>query len=956
MSSINQMFVGLFGTLGAAVSGIGKLLDTWYPIRTRVTPSKVRWLDDGKFWATCDQGVLRHSTDGKTWNTVFAGRTATSVVSFTDIAYNPNSASNGFPTYMAVSSSTVMTSTDGLTWIQITLPTSGLLFVTWNSTYNRFIAASSAGVYSYNNSVWSSVPGPGGVSGIATANGVTVISTTGYIYKLTAAATATPVYTKPTSATSITSISLALDGVTGIATMTNDTNNNASGISTTLIVRTTNSGANWSYVPTGNSVLPWASSATSAFVGDKFVCYYRTSAGAPIDYTVDTATTTVTYSLYSSSSTTMSLPIALVQPTYSPVLQLTATAPSSTSTEDPIISTNGIIFGQAVSESIANQYSFQARPNTALLTKLSNGVYVASSNGYFHYSLDNNTWFQSTKSDNVSIGSLLSAVYCPSSVNGTPFYAASGTGIVSCTTSSYPDYYNIRAGSSIATRLATDGNTVVGAINATGTSNIMTSTNGTTWTTRTTSGFSTSVYDIAYGNGRFVISGAPSGTATSVDGGATWTKVTAPQLMTIEFDGTRFVATGNGSKNYYTSTDGATWTTLTNLPVATATASRIIHNNGVYAYITSISSGVTANAIYVSADNFATWQTITVPASYFTSLSAFDGKFRLVCSYGATILESTNGINWSFANINDVQVSSGATSGISVVDDTLYSLPAQYGQMPLVKYDSIDNSFSKVSYVPFTANAARTFAFTKFKGDYYVTVGLSGSNTWIVRKSTAAQLNQTSYSVATPAGWPQVASLSGTALMTAAVFATNPSETVLVLGSTGSKPCYSVDGTTWAVATTGPATVTDVVWNPSLNAFFAIGATNTVWTSADGITWTQTASITSANLTTITYGAGVMLIGSNATNQVKIYSSIDGTGWTARTATTAIPVTSIAYSGNLFIATSNGVAGTALASTDGLLWTSAVSPSVYPITQIKYAGDSFYAVTTKGHIVRYTPS
>ena len=112
--------------------------------------------------------------------------------------------------------------------------------------------------------------------------------------------------------------------------------------------------------------------------------------------------------------------------------------------------------------------------------------------------------------------------------------------------------------------------TASGLFVATGNSaTILTSTDGTTWTSRT-SGISetNAIWETSYGNSTFVLVGDNGTILTSADG-TSWTSMTSgttDDLWGITYGNSTFVAVGdNGSSSgtILTSSDGTTWTSRT---------------------------------------------------------------------------------------------------------------------------------------------------------------------------------------------------------------------------------------------------------------------------------------------------------------------------------------------------------------------------------------------------------
>ena len=93
---------------------------------------------------------------------------------------------------------------------------------------------------------------------------------------------------------------------------------------------------------------------------------------------------------------------------------------------------------------------------------------------------------------------------------------------------------------------------------------IYTSTNGTSWTSRTSNN-TADIYSVAYGNGRFVTVDAAGKAAVNVDPTTAWptpSLIVAYNFMKVVFGNGIFVAVGYSGK-LYTSVDGVTWSAVT---------------------------------------------------------------------------------------------------------------------------------------------------------------------------------------------------------------------------------------------------------------------------------------------------------------------------------------------------------------------------------------------------------
>jgi hypothetical protein len=114
--------------------------------------------------------------------------------------------------------------------------------------------------------------------------------------------------------------------------------------------------------------------------------------------------------------------------------------------------------------------------------------------------------------------------------------------------------------------IAYDGSGLYVAVGYSGT--LYTSTNGTTWTSRTSGFGANDIYGVGYGNGLWVIVGTSGLLSTSTDG-ITWTARTANMstndIMAVTYANSIWVAVGGGGGSTNTggitySTDGITWT------------------------------------------------------------------------------------------------------------------------------------------------------------------------------------------------------------------------------------------------------------------------------------------------------------------------------------------------------------------------------------------------------------
>ncbi len=131
----------------------------------------------------------------------------------------------------------------------------------------------------------------------------------------------------------------------------------------------------------------------------------------------------------------------------------------------------------------------------------------------------------------------------------------------------------------------------------------------------------------------------------------------------------------------------------------------------------------------------------------------------------------------------------------------------------------------------------------------------------------------------------------------------------------------SIDGTTWLpavsnttndlrgvafgvqITTTGTGTAATTV---TTNTFVAVGASGTVLTSNDGLTWTVRTALSPNTLNSVIYGGQYVAVGNGGV----IFTSADGITWVARTSGTTNDLLAVSRSSGGYIAV--GAAGTYL--------------------------------------------
>jgi hypothetical protein len=182
------------------------------------------------------------------------------------------------------------------------------------------------------------------------------------------------------------------------------------------------------------------------------------------------------------------------------------------------------------------------------------------------------------------------------------------------------------------------------AVGASGT--ILTSTDGTTWTSRT-SGTSESLIEITYGNGTYVAVGT-SGTILTSKDGITWTTAasgltnngTTVGLYGVTYGNNTYVAVGNanyGNGAVFTSTNGSDWSFRNS--GSSASFFDVTYANSIFT-----ASGYGGSIIYSS--DATTWTSSDNVTSNKLNGVAYGSGIYLGVGDNYTITSSTDGTSW----------------------------------------------------------------------------------------------------------------------------------------------------------------------------------------------------------------------------------------------------------------------------------------------------------------------
>jgi hypothetical protein len=428
------------------------------------------------------------------------------------------------------------------------------------------------------------------------------------------------------------------------------------------------------------------------------------------------------------------------------------------------------------------------------------------------------------------------------------FVAIPRNGAEPCTYSSdgitWTNGPTLRSNASFA-ELIFDGTQFVAA----GQSYVVTSPDGTAWTSQPTT--PATVVGLAYAGGRYVYCSTYTIGGYSTNIAASWTGVTIDPngnyLYFVTFGNGMFITTGNQSggsatNQLFTSPDGKTWTPIT---ISVIQAWR----NGAYGGGRfAMFSNSTPAAVSVSNPG-VTWTARTVPADQWISVAYGAGTYVAVSSVsGASAVSSYDGITWTprtlpFSSFWSsvcyggglfVAVASGSNLCATSPDGinwTQRTMPASRSWTSVCYGNGL---FVAVAYDPtnFCATSPDGITWTQrtmpnsvsWNGVAYgMGLFVAVANGTTIAASSPDGINWTARTMPSSGGWGKV------------VFGNNRFYATISNG----QPAYSLNGTTWTAITSGIATSYGAAFGNGFFVSFYSSAQAIAFTSFDCITWTQ---------------------------------------------------------------------------------------------------------------------
>jgi len=490
------------------------------------------------------------------------------------------------------------------------------------------------------------------------------------------------------------------------------------------------------------------------------------------------------------------------------------------------------------------------------------------------------------------------------------------------------------------------------AVDSSGGGNIITSSDGITWTLQTDP-IVCAYQDVIYANSLYVAYGTytTGNIATSSDG-ITWTTRSAGTGNAIQviYAGGIFLAATTGG--LYTSTDGLTWSSrTTNIPNVQLQAVGYIGS--------TFYAGGSTDGLYATSADGTTW-TLKRDASG-GGIFAFDdvnGKVVAIGDMGIVVL--AGGTREAYQPSFTIAFNTSTTTGgrqIAYNGSNQWVMVSSRG-LPL--YSSDGNSWTAAALTGSNAMAAGN-CIDYLNGTYLIggnnaTASIATSTNgidWTVRTTpTTTGINKFAYGAGIYVAVGNSGNIfSSTDLVTwtsrsagANAFGDVIFDNNLFVAVGASGACYtSPDGTTWTSRSAGSTVFYKVLWAAgTINLFVAIGVGGLLYTSPDGTTWTSR-SAGSTTFTDIAFDSTnsvLVLVGLSGT----VYTSTNGTTWTNRSPGHGATLGTVVYDGTQWLSfvVGGSAAGYFKSTNSGVTWTRVAIYDGTVTSRFHYVGGRYF--------------
>ncbi len=406
---------------------------------------------------------------------------------------------------------------------------------------------------------------------------------------------------------------------------------------------------------------------------------------------------------------------------------------------------------------------------------------------------------------------------------------------------------------------------------------------------------------ISYGNGQFVVSANYFDNAAAEDIGPIWTSKdgydwTLATATTLNGRSLNFITyaqdkwiTANVSGIVITSADGVNWT-----PQQTALTTAI--RAAAYGDNTWVLVG--ASGKILTSPDAGRWTERTSGVTTDLLGVAYNNGVFVAAGAGGVILRSTDGVNWT-------RQSSGTTSALNGVG-------------------VVGGSFVVAGDTGVTLFSPDGTAWTRssMEGKFSSSLAIATAAERAVMVGRAGEVYTSNH----PGAWQRVTTGTGETrwgvTYAGGRFVTVSNRTDPITNTVATPISYSTDGVRWSRANSSTALNAGNFFGIAyaLGTYVAVGDGGRIFTSSNAADWTGQVSGVTTSLVSVAGSPTGFVVGGNGG---VILSSADGVAWAAQTSGTTNTINGVIYGDGRYVAV--GANGAILTSTDAVTWTAATS-------------------------------
>jgi hypothetical protein len=179
----------------------------------------------------------------------------------------------------------------------------------------------------------------------------------------------------------------------------------------------------------------------------------------------------------------------------------------------------------------------------------------------------------------------------------------------------------------------------------------------------------------------------------------------------------------------------------------------------------------------------------------------------------------------------------------------------------------------------------------------------------------------------------------------------------VAVGTAGSV-IYSFDGIVWTAVPGGVGTIQtlwSVTWSPALGLYVTVGGNGEIWTSPDGLAWTQQSVGVFNELESVTWSPALGIfvavgLADPLTFAETVVTSPDGITWTAQVSVPGFgnDLLAVTWGKGMFVAV--GPTGVINTSPDGITWTDQPQVSIHDFSALTFGNGLFVAGGQAGEL------